>query len=155
MKHKTDENRQTFVKQHNYCVSLLTKSKRNYYSNLNLRDFTDNKKFWKTIKQNLIKKICCLFHIKVACRVQIWQKTFSQNSDKFSYSFIKNEIMFIYLLCIYKKPIILSLFKIDVLNFTMYTVTILTCLLKTYVIRLHNLISMNIFFILKNHSFSL
>ena len=53
-------------------------------------------------------------------------------------------------LCIYfvftKKNIILSLFKIDTLNFTMYILTILTCPLKTYVIRLHNLISVNIFF---------
>ena len=28
-----------------------------------------------------------------------------------------------HLLCIYKKPIILSLFKIDTLNFTMYILT--------------------------------
>ena len=38
--------------------------------------------------------------------------------------------MFMYLLYIYKKPIILSLFKIDTLNFTMYILTILTCPLK-------------------------
>ena len=43
-----------------------------------------------------------------------------------------------YLFCIYKKAIILSLFKIDTLNFTMYILTILTCTLKTYVIRLHD-----------------
>ena len=42
-----------------------------------------------------------------------------------------------HLLCIYKKTIILSLFKIDTLNFAMYILTILTCPLKTYVIRLH------------------
>ena len=47
---------------------------------------------------------------------------------------------------IYKNPIILSLFKIDTLNFTMYILTILTCPLKKYVVRLHNLTSMNIFF---------
>ena len=51
-----------------------------------------------------------------------------------------------YILCIHRKTIILNLFKIDTLNFTMYILTILTCPLKTYVIRLHNLISMNIFF---------
>ena len=33
---------------------------------------------------------------KVACRVQIWKKTFCQNSDKFGYSFIKNDIMFMH-----------------------------------------------------------
>ena len=50
LNHKTDESRQAFVKQRDYCVSLLRKSKRNYYSNLNVKDITDNKKFWKTIK---------------------------------------------------------------------------------------------------------
>ena len=68
-------------------------------------------------------------------------------------SFFKND-MFIYLLCIYKKTIILSLFKIGTLNCTMYILTISTCPLKR-VIRLHNLVSMNIFFTIKDHSFSL
>ena len=53
--------------------------------------------------------------------------------------------MFMYLLCIYNRPIILSLFQIDTLNFTMYILMILTCPLETYVVRLHNLKSMNIF----------
>ena len=30
------------------------------------------------------------------------KKAFCQNSDKFGYSFIKNDIMFMYLLCICK-----------------------------------------------------
>ena len=75
--------------------------------------------------------------LKVACRVQVWKI-----SGKFGYSVIKNDIMFMYLLCIYKKTIILSLFQIGTF-------------LKTYVIRLHNLISINIFYTIKNHSFSL
>ena len=58
------------------------------------------------------------------------KKTFCENSDKFGYSFIKNDIMFMYILCIYKEIITLSLFKIDTLNFTMYILTILTSLLK-------------------------
>ena len=64
------------------------------------------------------------------------KKIFCQNSDKFGYSFIKIDIMFMYLLCIYKKTIILSLFKIDTLNFTVYILTILTSPLKIYVIGL-------------------
>ena len=47
--------------------------------------------------------------IKVASRVQIWKKTFCQNSDKFGYGFIKTGIMFMHLFCIYKKPIIYNL----------------------------------------------
>ena len=66
------------------------------------------------------------------------EKTFCQNSDYFRYRFIKSGIMLMYLLRIDKKPIILSLFKIDTLNFTMYILTILTCPLKTYVVRIHN-----------------
>ena len=51
-----------------------------------------------------------------------------------------------YILCVYEKAIVLSLFEIDTLNFTMYILTILTWSLKTCVTRLHNLISMIIFF---------
>ena len=39
-----------------------------------------------------------------------------QNSDKLRYGFNKNDIMLMYLLSIYIKPIILSLFKIDTLK---------------------------------------
>ena len=66
LKHKTDESRQAFVKQRNCCVCLLRKSRRNYYSNLNVKDITDNKKFWKTIKP--------LFSIKTKSVVSITLK---------------------------------------------------------------------------------
>ena len=45
---------------------------------------------------------------KIACRVQIWKKNILSKCDKFGYSFIKNDIMFMYLLCVYKTPIILK-----------------------------------------------
>ena len=48
------------------------------------------------------------------------KETSYQRSDKIGYSFIKNEIAFMNLLYIYKKSITLSLFQIDLLNFTMY-----------------------------------
>ena len=49
------------------------------------------------------------------------EKAFCQNSDKFGHSFIKNDIRFMHLVCIYKKPIILKLCKIDTLNFAIKT----------------------------------
>ena len=52
-----------------------------------------------------------------------------------------------YIPCIYQKAIILSLFKVDTLNFTMYNLSILTCLSTSFD---YNLISMNIFFIEKS-----
>ena len=71
--------------------------------------------------------------IKVACRVQIWQKFF-ENSEKFGNSFIKNDIVYMSLSFIYKNPIISSLLKIVALKFTMYILTVLLYSLKLYVI---------------------
>ena len=41
----------------NYCVSLVKKNKKNNYSNLNTKDITDNKKFWKTVKPMFTDKV--------------------------------------------------------------------------------------------------
>ena len=39
-----------YDKQRNKCVSLLRKTKKAYYLNLNVKGIADNKKFWKTVK---------------------------------------------------------------------------------------------------------
>ena len=36
--------------QRNLCVSLVRKAKKEYFDNLDLRNLTDNKKFWRTVK---------------------------------------------------------------------------------------------------------
>ena len=58
--------------------------------------------------------------------------------------------MFMYILYIYKTTDYSKSIKIDTLNFTMYILTILRCPIKAYVIGLHNLSSMNIFFTIKD-----
>ena len=57
LRNKTDENERKYAKQRNYCVSLLRKSKREYYSNLDVKNITDNKTFWKTVKRFLSDKV--------------------------------------------------------------------------------------------------
>ena len=57
LKNRSEENRKIFCKQRNKCVSLLRKSKKNYLANLNEKNMTDNKRFWKTVKPFLSKKI--------------------------------------------------------------------------------------------------
>ena len=42
--------KENYKKHKNYTKRLLTKEKRTFYSNLDLKNFTDNKRFWKTIK---------------------------------------------------------------------------------------------------------
>ena len=57
LKNKTEQNKTLYTKQRNYCVSLLKKSKKKYFANLNEKDILDNKLFWKTIKPSFSDKI--------------------------------------------------------------------------------------------------
>ena len=57
LRNKTDENKRNYTKQQNYCVSLVRKSEREYYSNLDVKNITDNKTFWKTVKPFLSGKV--------------------------------------------------------------------------------------------------
>ena len=57
LKNRNEENRAIYVKQRNYCVSLLRKSKKKYYENLDERNLMDNKLFWKTRKPSFSDKI--------------------------------------------------------------------------------------------------
>ena len=50
LKNRTEINRKKYSKQRNYCVSLLRKTKRAYYSNLNEKNIKDNREFWETVK---------------------------------------------------------------------------------------------------------
>ena len=51
LKNRTESNRVSYNKQRNFCVSLLRKTKNDYYGNLNEKDVMDNKKLWKTVKR--------------------------------------------------------------------------------------------------------
>ena len=42
--------KEAYNKQRNYCVSLIRKTKQQYYNNLDHRKVADNKSFWKYIK---------------------------------------------------------------------------------------------------------
>ena len=53
---KTVENRLLYTQQRNKCVALLRNTKKNYYENLDEKEVTDNKKFWRTIKPYLPDK---------------------------------------------------------------------------------------------------
>ena len=52
-----EQNRLSYVKQCNYCVSLLRKTKKDYNANLNVKDIVNNKQFWRTDKTNSNEKI--------------------------------------------------------------------------------------------------
>ena len=57
MKNKADTNRIAYIKQRNYCASLLRKTKKDNYANLTEQDVADNKQFWRTVKSLLSDKV--------------------------------------------------------------------------------------------------
>ena len=57
LKNRTEENKNRYTKQRNLCVTLLRKSKREYFNNLNEKNVCDNKKFWRVVKPLLSNKI--------------------------------------------------------------------------------------------------
>ena len=61
--HKTKNNKDcnNYKKQINFCSKLYKKERRKFYVNLNIKDITDNKKFWKTLKPLVSDKETCGF----------------------------------------------------------------------------------------------
>ena len=57
LKKRSETNRLAYAKQRNFCVSLLRKTKKDYYANLNEKDIADNKKFWQTVKPLFSDKV--------------------------------------------------------------------------------------------------
>ena len=57
LKNRTESNRVSHNKQQNFCVTLLGKTKRDYYGNLDEKDVIDNKKFWKAVKPLFSDKV--------------------------------------------------------------------------------------------------
>ena len=57
LNNKTEENKTLYVKENNYCVSHLRKTKKTYYSNLDEKNVTDHRRFWKRGKPMLSDKL--------------------------------------------------------------------------------------------------
>ena len=51
------ENWSEYKRQRSLCSNLLKQSKKRHFNSLNVNDVTENKKFWKTIKLSLQKKV--------------------------------------------------------------------------------------------------
>ena len=71
LKNITDASRMLYKKQKNYCVSLLRKRKTNYYANLDEKNVSNNKLFWKLIKPSLSDKSCVKVQINLVEKSEI------------------------------------------------------------------------------------
>ena len=45
-----------YKRQRNFCTTLIKKTKRNFYNNLNVNKIADNKSFWKIVKPSFTEK---------------------------------------------------------------------------------------------------
>ena len=57
LKKRSETNRLAYAKQRKFCVSLLRKTKKDYYWNLNEKNIADDKKFWQTVKPLFSDKV--------------------------------------------------------------------------------------------------
>ena len=57
LKKRTEATKAAHIYERNICVSLLRKSKRSYFENLNVKLVRDNKHFWKNIAPLFSNKI--------------------------------------------------------------------------------------------------
>ena len=64
-KNKSQKDYLAFKKQRNFYSKLYKKERKNYYTSLDIKNITDNKQFWKTIKPFLSEKIKTTSKIKL------------------------------------------------------------------------------------------
>ena len=88
LRNRTEENEILCNRQRNYCVSLLRKSKRGYYENLNIKNLTKNKLFWKSVKPLLSDKSRIRDRINISEKGKIL-KTESETAESLN-SFFSN-----------------------------------------------------------------
>ena len=93
-KYRTEDNWANYKKQSNFCVNFLRKTKTEYFQKLNVKDLSDNRKFWKTIKsffsnKSLNSKKLMLKEQPTYCRgkrvSQCNEYLFSKHNREFGY----------------------------------------------------------------------
>ena len=79
---KSDTDRKAYNAQWNLCVSLIRQVKKQFFSNL--KDVTDNKTFWKTVKPLLTDKV------KTKSKITSIEKKHKDNSTEYSEEIISD-----------------------------------------------------------------
>ena len=49
-KNRTYQNWSNYKKQRNICTNILKKTKTDYFNNIDIKNITDNKRFWTAVK---------------------------------------------------------------------------------------------------------
>ena len=65
LKTKTRVSKMKYDKQRKVCVSIIRNAERSYYENLDLKDITNSKKVWATVKPLFSNKIKSTEYVKL------------------------------------------------------------------------------------------
>ena len=71
--------------QRNLCVSLIRQAKKQYFSNLNTHDVTDNTTFWKRVKPLLTN------NVNTKSKITLIEKKYKDNSTEYSEEIISDD----------------------------------------------------------------
>ena len=77
LKDRNEASQSAYRKQPNLCETLLWKAKKQYFSNLEHKLITDNKKFWKSVKPFFSDKIT----VKEIIKLTVDEEILSLNTD--------------------------------------------------------------------------
>ena len=78
LENRTNENKIRYKKQKNFCSKLYKKEHKKYYSNIELKNFTDNKMFWRTVKPLISNKEMQSSRITLVDKKEEDKKRYSQ-----------------------------------------------------------------------------
>ena len=82
---KSDADRKACNAQRNICVSLIRQAKKQYFTNLNTHDVTDNKTFCKTVNHLLTGKV------KTKSKATLIVRNYKDNSTEYSEDIISDD----------------------------------------------------------------
>ena len=92
LRNRTEDNHIFYNRQRNYCISFSRKFMKEHYKNLNVKEITDIKMFWKTVESLLLDKSFMRDIISISEKDEI-SKTETEAAETLNYFFsnmIKN-----------------------------------------------------------------
>ena len=82
---KSETDLKAYNAQRNLCVSLIRQAKKQYSSNLNTHNVTDNTNFWKRVKPLLTN------NVNTKSKITLIEKKYKDNSTEYSEEIISDD----------------------------------------------------------------
>ena len=92
LRNRTEDNHIFYNRLGNYCITFSRKFKKEHYKNLNVKEITDIKMFWKTVESLVLDKSFMRDRISICEKDEI-SKTETEATETLNYFFsniIKN-----------------------------------------------------------------